>query len=321
VTLSVLVDQDVKPRDALVEGLGDAATVAVGVDTDEDALIAALEGIDVVVTTSRLPLSERVFAAVDLSMVAKVGTGLNNVDLAAAADHGVTVAYTPGMNALSVAEHALTLMLAVRRNVVRAERTLQAGGWRDEVPNARPLTDTTVGLVGFGDVGRRLAGLLDGFHAEVLAYDPYVHDIETEVTGATMTDLDTVLDRADTVAVVAELTPETRGLIDADALDRMAEDAVLVNTSRGPIVDEDALLAALEGGAVAGAGLDVFETEPLPADSRLHGFENVVTTPHVAASSVRARTRIVERLTDCIGTHVEGGELPDRFVAARPTPE
>lgn len=315
-----LVDQDVKPRDVLERAVGDALALEVGVDPTEEALIDALDGVEVLFTTSRLPITRRVLASADsLRLVAKIGTGIDTIDLDAAAEHGVAVVYTPGMNALSVAEHALTLLLAVKRNVLIGQRALEAGKWRDEVPNARPVAGTSVGIVGFGNVGSRLAGLLDGFNVDVYAHDPYVHEIDAQITGATLTDLETVLSEPEAVVVTAEHTTETRGMIDADALATMADDAVLVNTARGPIVDTAALIAALRDGTIAGAGLDVFETEPLPADSPLHEFENVVTTPHIAASSVRARSAIIETLVECTFEIMDGGTPPERFVAVPPS--
>ncbi|WP_200530351.1 NAD(P)-dependent oxidoreductase [Halorubrum sp. LN27] len=314
-----LVDQDVKPRDVLEREVGDALALEVGVEPTEEALIEALDGVEILFTTSRLPVTRRVLENADsLRLVAKIGTGIDTIDLDAAADEGVTVVYTPGMNALSVAEHALTLLLAVKRNVLIGQRALEAGKWRDEVPNASAVAGTSVGIVGFGNVGSRLAGLLDGFNVDVYAHDPYVHDIDTQVTGATLTDFETVLSEPDAVVVTAEHTPETRGMIDERALAAMDDDAVLVNTARGPIVDTGALVDALAAGTIGGAGLDVFETEPLPADSPLHDFENVVTTPHIAASSVRARSAIIETLVECAFAFLDGDTLPERFVAIDP---
>lgn len=319
---TALVDQDVKPRDVLERGVGDAIRLDVGVDPTEDALIERLEGVEILFTTSRLPVSRRVLEAADsLRLVAKIGTGLDTIDLDAAADCDVTVVYTPGLNALSVAEHALTLLLSVKRNVLIGKRALEAGKWRDEVPNATPVAGTSVGIVGFGNVGSRLAGLLDGFNVDVYAYDPYIHDIDTQITGATLTDFETVLSEPEAVVITAEHTEETRGMIDADALATMDDDAVLVNTARGPIVDTGALLDALRAGTIGGAGLDVFETEPLPAESSLHEFENVITTPHIAASSVRARSEIIETLVDCAFEFLDGGLPPERFVAVAPPEE
>ena len=314
-----LVDQDVKPRRVLEHGVGDRIALDIGVEPTEDDLIRRLDGKEILFTTSRLPVSRRVIESVDsLQCVAKIGTGIDTIDLDAAAEEDVMVLYTPGLNALSVAEHTLTLLLTVKRNVILSQQALHDGKWRDQVPNATPVAGTSVGIVGFGNVGSRFAGLLDGFNVNVYAYDPYVHDIDTQVTGVTLTDFKTVLSESDAVVITAEHTPETRGMIDEQALATMDDDAVLVNTARGPIVDTKALIDALAAGTLGGAGLDVFETEPLPADSPIHGFDNVVTTPHIAASSSRARSTIIETLVECVFTFLDEGDIPKRFVAVDP---
>lgn len=314
-----LVDQDVKPRDRLLERIDDRFALEVGVPPTETAVIEKLRGKQVLFTTSRLPLTADVFESADsLQLVSKIGTGLDSIDLEAAVANDVAVFYTPGMNALSVAEHALSLLLAVNRNVVVGRDALRNGLWRDEVPNARPVTGTTVGIIGFGNVGRRLAGLLSGFNTDVLTYDPYVHDIDTDVTGADLVERPTLLRSSDAVVVTAEHTAETHQMIDTDVLSQMKSSAILVNTARGAIVDQDALIEALTNEDIAGAGLDVFEDEPLPADSSLHDFENVVVTPHIAASSIRARSNIIDTLVDCTHDYFENNAIDDRFVAVLP---
>lgn len=315
----VLVDQDVKPYDVIEREASDALVIESGVEPTEEALIQRLENFQILITTSRLPVTQQVLTHADsLQLVAKVGTGIDTIDLDAAVDNGVTVVYTPGMNALSVAEHALTLLLTVKRNVLIGQRAMKSGKWRDQIPNAQSVAGTSVGIVGFGNVGSRLAGLLDGFNADVYAYDPYIHDIDTQVTGATLTDLKTVLSKPEAVVVTAEHTPETRKMIDKHALAIMSDEAVLVNTARGPIVDTEAVIDALRAGTLSGVGLDVFENEPLPANSLLHDLENVVTTPHIAASSIQARSEIIETLMECISLFVNEDSLPDRFVAVDP---
>jgi phosphoglycerate dehydrogenase-like enzyme len=316
--LHVLIDRDVHPRELFTETLDRTVELDIAGDLDEDELIEALDGVDVLVTTSRLSVTRRVLSATGLSMVAKVGTGIDNVDLEAAAEAGTTVVYTPGLNALSVAEHAVTLLLAVRRNLRPGRLALENGRWRDEVPSATPVTDTTCGLVGFGNIGRRVARLLRGFDADVLAYDPYVHEVDTDLTGAELVDFGPLLESADSLVLATELTEETRGMIDRAALERLDSNAVLVNVTRGPVVDTDALIDALERGGIAGAGLDVFEEEPLPADSPLLSFEQVVATPHIGGSSIRARSSIVGTIAGLVDDYVEGGTIPERFLAARP---
>ena len=312
-----VLDEDVQPRERLIDRVGDRIDVHVGVDGDEAATIERCTEVDadVVFVTSRVPLSRPVLEATDLEVVAKLGTGIDNVDLEAARELGIAVTHTPGVNALSVAEHSLGLLLAVRRHTVAGQRKLAAGGWRDTLPTGSLLSETTVGVVGFGDVGRRTASLLRGFDVETLWYDPYVDDVEGEVVHAEATDFAELLARSDSVVVNAELTPETRGLIDGDALARMRDDAVLVNTARGPLVDHDALVAALDAGELGGVGLDVHAEEPLPPDSPIHDFDNATLTPHVGGATWTARRNGVDALTTNVLRLLDGDPVSERYLA------
>lgn len=312
-----VLDEDIHPRELLLETVGDRIELDVGIDGDEDSTAERLAGADVAFVTSRIPVSRRVIEATDLRVVAKIGTGIDNVDLSAASEHGVAVTHTPGINALSVAEMGLTLLLSTRRHVVAGHRALEEGRWRDSVPLGTQLSGTVVGIVGLGNVGRRLASLLRGFDVETLAYDPYVDRIEGQPVHAELTDLETVLSRSDSVVVAAELTEETRGMVDREALSSM-DDAVLVNVSRGPIVDPDALVEALRGGELRGAGMDVHATEPLPTDSPLHGFENVILTPHVGGSTETARAENARTLGSNTLALLDSEPVPERYLAVRP---
>jgi len=312
-----LVDRDIQPVDHLQAQVGDRFTVEVGGEPDRETLIEQLQGADMILTTSRLPVDREVMERTDLTFIGKFGTGIDSIDLEAAADLGIPVTYTPGLNAKAVAEYTVTMALAVSRDLLVNDRRLEAGGWRDEAENASQVTGQTIGIVGFGRIGTRVAGLLSGFNVDVLAYDPYVFEEDTDVTGAELTDLDDLMTRSDVVTVNAELTPETDSMIGADELDLLSDSAYLVNTARGDIVVEDALVAALENDELAGAALDVFETEPLPTGSRLHDFDNVIATPHVAAMTSDSRTRCIDRLVDSAVKLLEGERVADRYMAVR----
>ncbi|MFB6169564.1 MAG: NAD(P)-dependent oxidoreductase [Haloarculaceae archaeon] len=314
-THTARIDQDIQPTARLEARVADAMDTEVGIPNDEAAVVDALDGVDVVFATSRVTLSRTVLEATDLSVVAKLGTGIDNVDLEAAREQGVAVTHTPGVNALSVAEHTLGLLLAVSHNIQVGDRALEAGGWRDQLPMGVLLSGSTVGIVGFGNIGQRVAGLLSGFDVEVLAHDPYIADIDTQLTGAERVGLDELFERADHVTVNAELTPETRGMVGDEQLDRL--EGILVNTARGPIVDEAALLRALREGSLAGAGLDVFETEPLPSDSPLHEFDNVVATPHSAAMTGASREATIDQIADNALALVRGEDIDARWLAVK----
>lgn len=311
----VAVDQDIAPTERLRRRLPDDWVLDVGIGASAAATLEALSGADVALVTSRIKVTREVIEATDLSVVGKIGTGIDNVDLEAAADHGVTVTYTPGHNALSVAEHTLGLLLATARNLTESRRLLESGRWRDESTLGTQLSGKTVGIVGFGNVGRRVGRLLTGFDVDLLVHDPYVASIDPELVGGELTQFDRLLEASDAVVVNAALTDETRGMVDAAALDRMQDTAILVNTARGPIVDQAALVDALRADEIAGAGLDVFETEPLGADADLLAFDNVVVSPHVAGMTDESRASTIDRLAESVRTLVEGGAVPERYLA------
>lgn len=312
----VVIDQDIAPTERLLEQLPDDWEVAVGIEGSPEAAAEALADAHVAFVTSRIPVVRPVIeAAADLEVVAKIGTGIDNVDLEAAEANDVVVTYTPGHNALSVAEHTLCLVLATARRLTEGRRTVEAGGWRDEVALGRRISGSTVGIVGFGNVGKRFGTLLAGFDVDVLVCDPYVPTIDAELARGENAPLDRLLAESDVVVVNAELTEETRGLIGEEELSLMEDTAILVNTARGPIVDEDALLSALHSGEIAGAGLDVFAAEPIGADHELLDAEGVVLTPHVGGTTAESRAETVDRLVENVLAILDGDPVPDRYLA------
>lgn len=258
-------------------------------DETIDQHLPEIEGI--IVRTAKLP-EERLRRAARLKVIGKHGVGVDNVDLAAARARGIAVIFTPGVNSQAVAEHALTLMLFLARQIPTSSRLLREG----QFDHARrtivavDLRGKTLGLVGLGQVGRRLAAIChQGLAMRVLAFDPYVRPEQAGELGVELASaLPPLLEAADVVSIHAPLTPETRGIIDAAALARMKPTAYLINCARGGLVDEVALLDALRAGRLAGAGLDVFGEEPTTADHPLLKLENVIATPHVAGSSEEA---------------------------------
>lgn len=255
----------------------------------------------VVVRTARLS-EERLRRATQLKVIGKHGVGVDNVDVAAAHSLGIPIVFTPGVNSQAVAEHALTLMLIVARQIPTSSRLLREGSFdlARQTVVAVDLHGKTLGLVGLGQVGRRLASICrQGLAMRVLAFDPYVSPDRAGDYGVELTDaLEPLLRESDVVSIHAPLTPETRGIVDRAALAQMKPTAYLINCARGGLVDEDALLEALEGGRLAGAGLDVFVDEPTPADHPLFRLENVVVTPHVAGSSDEALRLMAETVAE-----------------------
>lgn len=248
-----------------------------------------------------------------LQVVAKHGAGLDNVDVEAATRRGIVVCNTPGANARSVAEHAVALLFGVRRNLRTADRHVRTGEWDRAAFTGHELTGDTLGLFGFGAIAREVADLAHGMGQTVLTYDPYVPDDEIPARVERVTALSTLFERADAVSVHAPLTPETRHAVSTDELAALGEHGVLVNTSRGPIVDETALVAALEDGALAGAGLDTFEAEPPGEDHPLYERDDALLTPHVGGVTHQALARMSQRVADNVRT-VYDGEIPESTV-------
>lgn len=236
-------------------------------------------------------------AALRLVGVVRTGIGLDTVDVPGATKHGVCVAHVPDFCYDEVADTAWALLLAVARKVVPADRQVRSGGW---APGAllpmHSLRGRTLGLVGFGHIARKVAERGRPFGLRLIAADPYVEAAEIEREGVEPVALDDLLARADFISLHTPLTEETRALLGARAFERMKPGAILVNTSRGGVVDQPALIAALRSGRLAGAGLDVQHPEPPAPDNPLAGMDNVVLTPHYASTTVEALADLAVKL-------------------------
>ncbi|SNB76409.1 D-3-phosphoglycerate dehydrogenase [Arboricoccus pini] len=257
-----------------------------------------------------MPLTADLLAqAPRLRAVHKWGVGVDNFDLEAAARRSIRVLRTTGSNAGPVAETALGLMLALLRQISAGDRGMRAGHWAkaDLAPRSFTLGSRTVGLVGLGAIGGRLATLLQGFGCRLLYAKPKpLPEARAEALHLTHVPLETLLATSDIISLHCPLTPATRRLIDAAALSRVKEGALLINTARGDLVDEAALLAALVEGRLGGAGLDVFSEEPLPSLHPLASAPNVILTPHIGASAVDNLVPTLERMFRNLACVAEG---------------
>ena len=244
----------------------------------------------------------------NLRVIVRTGVGYDAIDVAAAAGRGVVVFTTPGTLTESVADYAVALMLAALRDVPGADAAVRSGVWR--APRiGRDLSGATVAVVGFGAIGRAVARRLLGFDCRIIAVDPHISDDADTRLGAIRLSLGEALPLADVVTLHVALTPETRGLVGRRELALLRPSAVLVNTSRGAVIDEPALVDALRRGALAAAALDVFEREPLPADHPLAALPNVVLSGHVASSSLASIARMCDAAVAGI-LAVARGEVP-----------
>jgi D-3-phosphoglycerate dehydrogenase len=230
--------------------------------------------------------------APQLRIIGRAGIGVDNIDVEEATRRGIAVFNAPGANTVSAAEHTMGLLLALVRRIPWADASMRRGEWDRQRFQGTELKGKTLGIVGLGRIGAHVAGLARAFGMQVTAYDPYVTEARARELQVQLLPLDELLGRADVVTLHLPLTKETRGLLDARRLALLKPSAVLLNCARGGLVDEAALLDALERGRLAGAALDVFETEPLPPDSPLRRAERVILTPHLAASTVEAQEQV-----------------------------
>jgi D-3-phosphoglycerate dehydrogenase/(S)-sulfolactate dehydrogenase len=253
----------------------------------EAALTDKLQGIAATLASTE-PYTEPVLAqAPQLKVISRTGVGYDAIDVPAATRHGVLVCTTPGTNHHAVADLALTLILAQSRRLLDAVSLLRSGKWTPQ-PVGFELRGATVGIIGTGLIGREVAKRLFGFEPRLIAYDVVQNAELARTYNVEYVSLDRLFAESDVVTVHAPLLPETRNMIDAAALGKMKPTAYLVNTARGPLVDEQALARALEAGTIAGAALDVMHVEPLPADSPLRQAPNLLLTPHIASSTYQS---------------------------------
>ena len=254
----------------------------------EDILAVARDADAILVTYAKLP-GELLRQLKRCKAIGRFGLGVDNIDLPAAKALGIAVNYVPDYCLREVSDQAMALLLALTRKITLANKLVQSGRWEVAplVP-LRRLEGQVLGLIGFGNIPRMLAPKAKAFGLKVLAHDPYAAKEMFSAAGVESVSFDDLLARSDFISVHAPLLPATRGLINAAAFAKMKKGACLINTARGPLVDENALIAALDTGQLGGAGLDVVATEPLPADSPLRGRDNVILTPHTAYYSVEA---------------------------------
>ena len=292
--MRVLVTDKADPRGLdRVRQAGHEVVEKLGVQGEE--LARALEGFDALLVRGATKVTGDVLRAThSLKVVVRAGTGLDNVDAAAARQKGVAVHNTPNANSVSVAELVFGLLLAFDRHLVDAASELRQGRWEKTRFAGHEIAGRRLGLVGFGRIGREVATRGRAFGMEVWGHDPLIGEWPEDFGWVKRVDLNEILVACEVVSLHLPLTSDTRGLIGHDALSRMKLDAVLINCARGGVVDETALLEALQARKIRGAILDVFATEPAPADHPLLKLPNVLATPHLGASTAEAQRRAGE---------------------------
>jgi D-3-phosphoglycerate dehydrogenase len=304
----VLIAEELSP--ATIAVLGDQFEIRHCDGANRAELLPGLASANAVLVRSATKMdAEAIAAAPNLKVIARAGVGLDNVDIPAATAAGVLVVNAPTSNIVSAAELAVSLLLAVARNVVPANLALKNGQWKRSQFGGVELQDKTVGIIGMGKIGMLVAQRLAGFDMKFVAYDPYVKSAPSGGPEIKMVSLDELLAESDFVTIHIPKTAETNGLIDTAALAKMKPTAFVINAARGGVLDESALFDALTAGTIAGAGLDVYATEPC-TDSPLFALDNVVATPHLGASTEEAQEKAGVAVAESVVAAFAGTEVP-----------
>jgi D-3-phosphoglycerate dehydrogenase len=300
--MKVLVADPISQRGIDELSAGSGLEVRVQTGLGESELVQAIPEFHALVVRSQTKVTAPILqAATRLRVIGRAGVGVDNVDVETATRRGVIVMNTPGGNTISTAEHAFSLLLSVARKIPQAHASVQASKWERKNFEGTELYNKTLGIIGMGRIGSELSRRAMAFGMRVLAYDPYLSSTRARALQVELIeDLDELLPLADFLTLHTPLTPETHHLLNGARLTKTKRGVRLINCARGGLIDEKALSAALTSGQVAGAALDVFETEPLPADSPLLGVPNLVLTPHLGASTVEAQESVGVEIAQAI---------------------
>jgi len=275
--------------------------VDVQTELKPDALKKVIQGYDALLVRSATKVTKEIIDSADkLKVIGRAGVGLDNVDLAAATQKGIIVMNTPAGNTISTAEHTISMMLALSRNIPQASDSTKKGEWKRSKFMGVELYGKTLGIVGFGRIGREVAKRALSFGVRVLAYDPFLSREIAESIGIKVVELQELFQQSDYITVHTPLTDETKHMISTPQFAMMKKGARIINCARGGIIDEQALVTAIKEGRVAGAALDVFEKEPVAADSELLKLSNVIVTPHLGASTEEAQVNVAIEVAEIV---------------------
>lgn len=313
----VLIAEELSP--ATVAVLGDGFDIRHCNGADRAELLPAIAEANAILVRSATKVdAEAIAAAPNLKVIARAGVGLDNVDIPAASEANVLVVNAPTSNIVSAAELAVSLLLANARNVVPANITLKNGEWKRSKFGGVEIQGKTIGIIGMGKIGLLVAKRLAGFDVNFIAYDPYVTQAPADGPAIKMVSLDELLAESDFITIHIPKTPETVGLIGAEALTKVKPTVRIINAARGGVLDEAALYDAIVEGRVAGAGLDVYASEPC-TDSPLFGLEQVTATPHLGASTEEAQEKAGIAVAESVVAAFSGQEVPGAFNADKVT--
>jgi len=276
----------------------------------EDELAARIADFDALVIRSGSKVSAKVVAAAQkLRVIGRAGIGVDNVDVSAASKRGIVVMNTPTGNAVTTAEHAIALMMSLARNVPQATASMKEGKWEKMKFQGRELAGKTIGVLGLGNIGRIVADRAKGLKMHVIGYDPVLSEERAQALGIELVTVADIFERSDVITAHTPLTAETKGIVNDAAIAKMKKGVLLVNCCRGGVYDEGALLRGLESGKLGGVALDVFVEEPAPKDHPLVGRPDVITTPHLGASTEEAQERVAVEIAAQVAAYLMHGTI------------
>ncbi len=317
----VLVTDNLSPKGIEIFQNTPGIEAVVDNEITAEELLETLNDFDGLVVRSRTKLTAELAAkAGRLKVVGRAGTGLDNININAATKQGIAVMNTPGGNTVTTAEHALSMLFSLSRNIPQATASMKSGKWEKKKFQGRELYNKTIGILGLGKIGAVVADRAKGLKMNVISYDPFLTPELAQKKGVTAVTLDELMARSDYITIHVPLNKATRHLVDAEAFSKMKTGVMLVHCARGGIVDEEALLEALKSGKVRGAALDVYETEP-PGANPLLEMDNVICTPHLGASTAEAQEVVAVAVAEQICDFLLKGEIRNAVNVPSVSPE
>jgi D-3-phosphoglycerate dehydrogenase / 2-oxoglutarate reductase len=311
VTFTVLVTDKVSESGMASLGADNRFSLVYEHDSSTEAFDSHLRGADALIVRSATTVDEAMLdRAPALKVVGRAGVGVDNIDIDSATKRGIAVVNAPAGNTIAAAELTMALILAVVRHIAAADASIRAGNWDRAAFKGSELRGKRLGLIGAGRIGAEVAIRCQAFGMDVLIYDPYLPQARAAEIGSRLTDLDEVIETADVISCHVPLTAETRGVVNAATISRMKKGAVVINASRGGVVNESDLAEALESGHLGGAGLDVYEDEPLDPASPLLQSPRLTLTPHLGASTIEAQEHVAVEVAEYVA-----GVLADEDVS------
>jgi len=307
--MKVLVSDKISDKGVeILKKAGLTVDVKTGMKPDElKACIGEYQGL--VIRSATKVTADIIEAAKNLKVIGRAGSGLDNVDKAAASKKGIVVMNTPGGNTITTAEHTIAMLFSLARLVPQATASMKGGKWEKKKFMGVELFNKTLGIVGLGNIGNQVAKKAQGLEMVVIAYDPFLSEDKAKTLGIEKVELDELFSRSDFITIHTPMTPETRNLINADTIRKMKDGVRIINCARGGIVNEKDLYDALQSNKVAGAALDVFEKEPVQPDNPLLGLDNVICTPHLGAATEEAQENVAIAVAEQIADYLVRGTI------------